>query len=155
MHNIYRAYMGRKKNRFKCIIPKSLLEYVAVDSEGIAIKYKLAHFLSLLSYHITSNYPQGGYYLKKPVTSKYLSYLYTLRYTEQVLLPLKRDGIIVVNDSYSSDLGYCKEYSVSLDVNFVKAQAIEWQATRGARSGRVAWQFFVDWASKNEVNIEL
>ena len=108
--------MGRKKNRFKCIIPKSLLEYVAVDSEGIAIKYKLAHFLSLLSYHITSNYPQGGYYLKKPVTSKYLSYLYTLRYTEQVLLPLKRDGIIVVNDSYSSDLGYCKEYGLNKDI---------------------------------------
>jgi predicted AAA+ superfamily ATPase len=51
--------------------------------------------------------------------------------------------------------GYCEEYGVSYDLNFVKAQAIEWQATRGARSGRVAWQFFVDLAAKNEVNVEL
>ena len=51
--------------------------------------------------------------------------------------------------------GYCAEYGLSHDLNFVKAQAIEWQATRGARSGRVAWQFFVDLAAKKEVNIEL
>ena len=51
--------------------------------------------------------------------------------------------------------GYCDEYGVSNDLNFIKSQAIEWQATRGARSGRVAWQFFVDLAAKNEVNIEL
>jgi predicted AAA+ superfamily ATPase len=51
--------------------------------------------------------------------------------------------------------GYCEEYGVSHDLNLVKAQAIEWQATRGARSGRVAWQFFIDLAAKNNVNIEL
>jgi len=50
--------------------------------------------------------------------------------------------------------GYCEEYGVSHDPNLIKAQAIEWQATRGARSGRVAWQFFVDLAAKNKVNIE-
>ena len=36
---------------------------------------------------------------------------------------------------------------------YKKSQAIEWQATRGARSGRVAWQFFVDLAARNEVKI--
>ena len=51
--------------------------------------------------------------------------------------------------------GYCDEYGVSQDLNFIKSQAIEWQATRGARSGRVAWQFFVDLAAKNKVIIEL
>mgnify|MGYP001353745278 FL=1 len=51
--------------------------------------------------------------------------------------------------------GYCDEYGVSNDLNFIKSQAIEWQATRGARSGRVAWQFFVDLAAKNKVNIDL
>ena len=50
---------------------------------------------------------------------------------------------------------YCDEYGVSKDLDFIKSQAIEWQATRGARSGRVAWQFFVDLAAKNEVNIQL
>ena len=51
--------------------------------------------------------------------------------------------------------GYCEEYGVPHDLNYTKAQAIEWQATRGARSGRVAWQFFVDLAAKNKVNIDL
>ena len=50
---------------------------------------------------------------------------------------------------------YCDEYGVSKDLDFIKSQAIEWQATRGARSGRVAWQFFVDLAARSKVNIEL
>ena len=49
---------------------------------------------------------------------------------------------------------YCKAYELSLDFDFIKAQAIEWQATRGARSGRVAWQFFVDLAAKTNTNID-
>ena len=49
---------------------------------------------------------------------------------------------------------YCKAYELSLDFDFIKAQAIEWQATRGARSGRVAWQFFVDLAAKTNTHID-
>ena len=49
---------------------------------------------------------------------------------------------------------YCKAYELSLDFDFIKAQAIEWQATRGSRSGRVAWQFFVDLAAKTNTNID-
>jgi len=49
---------------------------------------------------------------------------------------------------------YCKAYELSLDFDCIKAQAIEWQATRGARSGRVAWQFFVDLAAKTNTNID-
>ena len=49
---------------------------------------------------------------------------------------------------------YCKSYELSLDFDFIKAQAIEWQATRGARSGRVAWQFFVDLAAKTNTHID-
>ena len=48
---------------------------------------------------------------------------------------------------------YCNAYGVSKDLDFIKSQAIEWQATRGGRSGRVAWQFFVDLAAKNDVKI--
>ena len=48
---------------------------------------------------------------------------------------------------------YCNAYGVSEDLDFFKSQAIEWQATRGGRSGRVAWQFFVDLAAKNDVKI--
>jgi predicted AAA+ superfamily ATPase len=49
---------------------------------------------------------------------------------------------------------YCDAYGVSVDLDCIRSQAIEWQATRGARSGRVAWQFFVDLAAKNKVNID-
>ena len=50
---------------------------------------------------------------------------------------------------------YCDQYGLSKELDSMKSQAIEWQATRGARSGRVAWQFFVDLAAKNGVNIGL
>lgn len=45
--------------------------------------------------------------------------------------------------------GYCAAYGLSVDPNDLRAQAIEWQATRGARSGRVAWQFFTDLAGRH------
>ena len=44
--------------------------------------------------------------------------------------------------------GYCAAYGVQVDAATLRAEAIEWQATRGARSGRVAWQFFTDLAGR-------
>ncbi len=37
--------------------------------------------------------------------------------------------------------GYCDEYGLVIDDETLRARAIEWSATRGARSGRVAIQF--------------
>ncbi len=48
--------------------------------------------------------------------------------------------------------GYCAAYDVPVPDD-LRAQAIEWQATRGARSGRVAWQFFCDLAGRQGVSI--
>ncbi len=48
---------------------------------------------------------------------------------------------------------YCAAHGVKVDPETLRAEAIEWQATRGARSGRVAWQFFVDLAGRNGVHI--
>ncbi len=48
---------------------------------------------------------------------------------------------------------YCAAYGVRVEQDALRADAIEWQATRGARSGRVAWQFFVDLAGRNGVHI--
>ena len=48
---------------------------------------------------------------------------------------------------------YCAAYGVAVDAVTLRAEAIEWQATRGARSGRVAWQFFVDLAGRQGVVI--
>jgi predicted AAA+ superfamily ATPase len=45
--------------------------------------------------------------------------------------------------------GYCEAYGLVVDPEVLRAEAIEWQATRGARSGRVAWQFFTDLAGRS------
>ncbi|MWB77274.1 DUF815 domain-containing protein [Pseudooceanicola sp. 216_PA32_1] len=47
--------------------------------------------------------------------------------------------------------GYCAAYGVSVPEDRLRAEAIEWQATRGSRSGRVAWQFFTDLAGREGV----
>jgi uncharacterized protein len=49
--------------------------------------------------------------------------------------------------------GYCAAYGLSVDDDTLRAEAIEWQATRGARSGRVAWQYFIDLAGRRGVRI--
>ncbi len=48
---------------------------------------------------------------------------------------------------------YCDAYKVHVDAETLRAEAIEWQATRGSRSGRVAWQFFVDLAGRHKIKI--
>jgi predicted AAA+ superfamily ATPase len=48
---------------------------------------------------------------------------------------------------------YCEHYGVTVPEERLLAEAIEWQATRGARSGRVAWQFFCDLAAREGVRI--
>lgn len=44
--------------------------------------------------------------------------------------------------------GYCEAAGLEIGEDQLRAEAIEWQATRGARSGRVAWQFFTDLAGR-------
>ena len=57
-------------------------------------------------------------------------------------------------DEYLSMIdGYCAAYGLSPDPDTLRAEAIEWQATRGARSGRVAWQFFTDLAGRHGVRL--
>ena len=44
--------------------------------------------------------------------------------------------------------GYVQAWGLTVDPAVLRAEAIEWQATRGSRSGRVAWQFFCDLAGR-------
>lgn len=44
--------------------------------------------------------------------------------------------------------GYCAAAGLEVAPDRLRAEAIEWQTTRGARSGRVAWQFFCDLAGR-------
>jgi hypothetical protein len=57
-------------------------------------------------------------------------------------------------DEYLSMIrGYCDAYGLEIDDATLRAEAIEWQATRGARSGRVAWQYFTDLAGRRGVRV--
>jgi predicted AAA+ superfamily ATPase len=44
--------------------------------------------------------------------------------------------------------GYARRYGFDVPVDELRAQANEWSVTRGARSGRVAWQFVQDLAGR-------
>lgn len=46
---------------------------------------------------------------------------------------------------------YCDSYGIRISDDDLRAEAIEWQATRGSRSGRVAWQFFTDLAGRHGI----
>jgi uncharacterized protein len=46
--------------------------------------------------------------------------------------------------------GYVKAMKLKVKPDVLRAEAIEWQATRGSRSGRVAWQFVTDLAGRTK-----
>ena len=48
-------------------------------------------------------------------------------------------------------LNYKNKFKIPISDNKTIKEAIEWQQTRGARSGRVAWQFIIFLAGKYEV----
>ena len=50
--------------------------------------------------------------------------------------------------------GYCDAHNLRINDDALRSEAIEWQATRGARSGRVAWQFFTDLAARHGVRLD-
>ncbi|MFN3642184.1 MAG: ATP-binding protein [Gemmobacter sp.] len=49
--------------------------------------------------------------------------------------------------------GYCDAFGIAIDDATLRAEAIEWQVTRGARSGRVAWQYFTDLAGRRGIRL--
>jgi predicted AAA+ superfamily ATPase len=50
--------------------------------------------------------------------------------------------------------GYARAYGIAIGAEELRRQANEWSVTRGARSGRVAWQFIQDLAGRMGVAIE-
>ena len=136
--------MGRKKQQLlKVVIPNSLLGIIGLNEKLEASNYKLTHFISILTHHVYSNFPNGDYYLKKPITSVYLGKLYNKRYLSEVITPLKQDGIILVNDSYSADLGFCKEYGFNKDIiqEIIREEYSEVYITKNTLINRINdWQ---------------
>ncbi|RMD48391.1 MAG: ATP-binding protein [Alphaproteobacteria bacterium] len=58
------------------------------------------------------------------------------------------------NDFLEMIRRYCRHWGLEIDDETLRAEAIEWQQTRGARSGRVAWQFFLDLAGRHGLRID-
>jgi len=50
-------------------------------------------------------------------------------------------------------IAYVNEYKIPIEKEKLKSEALEWSITRGARSGRVAWQFIQDIAGKTKTKI--
>ncbi|MEP0322942.1 ATP-binding protein [Bauldia litoralis] len=50
--------------------------------------------------------------------------------------------------------GYVAHYGMVIDDDALRHQALEWATTRGARSGRVAWQFIQDLAGRLGVRLD-
>ena len=49
--------------------------------------------------------------------------------------------------------GYCDRYGIEIADDDLRAEAIEWRQTRGAMSGRVAWQYVQDLAGRRGVSL--
>jgi len=49
--------------------------------------------------------------------------------------------------------GYVRYYSVPIDAETLRREALEWATTRGSRSGRVAWQYVQDVAGRLGVTL--
>jgi predicted AAA+ superfamily ATPase len=49
--------------------------------------------------------------------------------------------------------GYVEYFNLELDRDTLHAEALEWASTRGARSGRVAWQYIQDLAGRNKMRL--
>ena len=52
------------------------------------------------------------------------------------------------DDYLSMIYGYADHYGLEIDRDELRAQSLTWATTRGARSGRVAWQFIQDLAGR-------
>jgi predicted AAA+ superfamily ATPase len=51
--------------------------------------------------------------------------------------------------------GYARHFELPIDLETLHREALEWATTRGARSGRVAWQFIQDAAGKAGIALPL
>lgn len=49
--------------------------------------------------------------------------------------------------------GYCTHFGIAIDREELKRRAVEWSVTRGARNGRVAWQFIQDLAGEKKIKL--
>jgi predicted AAA+ superfamily ATPase len=56
--------------------------------------------------------------------------------------PCSQDDYLAMVD------GYVRHFELIVEADMLRREALEWAQTRGARSGRVAWQFVQDLAGR-------
>ena len=49
--------------------------------------------------------------------------------------------------------GYVAHYHIPVQPDLLRSEALEWATTRGARSGRVAWQYVQDLAGRLGISL--
>jgi predicted AAA+ superfamily ATPase len=52
------------------------------------------------------------------------------------------------DDYLAMVFGYAERFGLEMDRNKLQAESLEWATTRGARSGRTAWQYIQDLAGR-------
>ena len=52
------------------------------------------------------------------------------------------------DDYLAMVFGYAEHFGLEVDPDKLRAEALEWATTRGARSGRTAWQYIQDLAGR-------
>ena len=57
------------------------------------------------------------------------------------------------DDYLAMVFGYARHYGLDMPPDQIRAEALEWSITRGARSGRVAWQYIQDIAGRLGVTL--
>ena len=57
------------------------------------------------------------------------------------------------DDFLSMIYSYMDHYNIEIEQETIRAEALEWSRTRGARSGRVAWQFIQDLAGRHKIKL--
>jgi uncharacterized protein len=50
--------------------------------------------------------------------------------------------------------GYVSHFGINVQNIDVRHEALSWSVGRGARSGRVAWQYIVDLAARTETKLK-
>ena len=80
--------------------------------------------------------------------------------TEEKVSLSDRFGIWIGFHNISQELyleminSYVKNFNIKLPPDKIRTKALEWSITRGARSGRVAWQFVQQIAGETKTKIE-
>ena len=107
-------------------------------------------------FYCTSN---RKHLIPRDMSENVSSSISTTQEVEEKVSLSDRFGLILGFYPFSQDqfiemiINYKNNYKIPISDDETIKEAIEWQQTRGARSGRVAWQFILFLAGKFEVNL--